>query len=144
MRRAELHGTHGGDWGYMPMQQLQFCNRCLKESQKSSRLRSVLPGVQSQLGEECRCQSLPPWQLPLLPPPARAASPDQAALPPPAPLPAGPPPPPATSKGCCPGRPSFHMCTSASCPKRQTRERSYAIAQTCCGGARSIVCILKL
>eukprot|EP00955_Chlamydomonas_euryale_P080914 363499-Chlamydomonas_euryale.AAC.6 len=54
---------------------------------------------------------------------------------PPPPLPAGPPHPPATSKGWCPpyaglGKPSLHMRTSGPCPKRPTRERSYAVAHT--------------
>eukprot|EP00955_Chlamydomonas_euryale_P089517 364474-Chlamydomonas_euryale.AAC.2 len=105
----ELHELDGAAWG------------CMDD------LRS--------LQGQCQCQSLPrrlpPWQLPPLPPPVQAASPDQAALRPPPPLPAAPPHPPATFKAWCPddgvGKPSLHMCTSASCPKRPTRERLYAV-----------------
>eukprot|EP00955_Chlamydomonas_euryale_P081432 363577-Chlamydomonas_euryale.AAC.7 len=60
------------------------------------------------------------------------------------PLPAAPPHPPATYKGWCLydglRKPSLHMCTSGSCPQRPTREHSYAVAHTCCGGAPGPMC----
>eukprot|EP00955_Chlamydomonas_euryale_P106554 365711-Chlamydomonas_euryale.AAC.12 len=64
----------------------------------------------------------------------------QAAVPPP-PLPAGPPYPPATNNRWCLydglGKPYLHIRVMPE--KTLTRERSYAVAYTCCKNARSIV-----
>eukprot|EP00955_Chlamydomonas_euryale_P065985 359416-Chlamydomonas_euryale.AAC.19 len=128
MGRTELHGRHGGDWGCMELMGYMGLNGAAWTAWGCMGCMGCMSckGLQVSVN----------WQLPPPPLPTQAASPDQAALPRPPPLPAGPTHPPATSKGWCPydglGKPSLHMCASASCPKRSTREPSYVVALTCC------------